>query len=65
MHGLDGPLHGSISHTYLAMMYTAMYYIYYRIARSVGGVKLWRISKILHWRKKRWRITNLGDQAEI
>ena len=31
----------------------------YRIARNVGGVKLWRISKILHWRKKLWRITNL------
>ena len=23
----------------------------YRIAQNVGGVKLWRISKILHWRK--------------
>ena len=37
----------------------------YRIARNIGGVKLWRISKILHWRKKLWRIANLEDQAEI
>ena len=36
----------------------------YRIARNVGGVKL-RISKILHWRRKLWRITYFGDQAEI
>ena len=41
--------------------------ILYRIARNVGGVKLWRINKTLHWRKKLWRIANLedSDQAEI
>ena len=39
--------------------------IVYRIARNVGGVKLWRINEILHWRRKLWRITYFGDQVEM
>ena len=37
----------------------------YRIAQNVGGIKLWRISKILHWQRKLWRITYFGDLAEM
>ena len=37
----------------------------YRIARNIGGVKLWRINEILHWRRKLWRITYFGDQVEM
>ena len=37
----------------------------YRIARNVGGVKLWRINEILHWRRKLWRITYFGDQVKM
>ena len=35
----------------------------YHIAQN-GGVKLWQISKILHWQKKLWQIANLENQGE-
>ena len=37
----------------------------YRIARNVGGVKLWRINEILYWRRKLWRITYFGDHDQV
>ena len=44
-------------------LHRVMYYIDYRIARNVGGVKLWRINEILHWRRKLWRITYFGEMS--
>ena len=41
------------------------WYREYRVARNVGGVKLWRINEILHWRRKLWRKIYFGDQVEM